>query len=288
MSSHVSEHVQAWWTRVQWHAHAAVGDPDPTHVHLFRTHLRRIRSLAGHLKTLLPDPPAAQVRTTLRSVALRTGQLRDYDVMRQCRENWLAALPPGLAVGGVEVWQQLDLEYQQTRELVTGYLAGDHFRGQRLATDRALPVLFADPDRVLDRALLGAVARQHRKLVKAAGKLTGTTPPERWHRLRIQAKKLRYGLEACAATDARSELLALLKGLQKALGDVNDLAVQSLLLDELGDRDWSPVAYQALGGWRLWLQGRQGQQLPRLPEALQVYAGKRADRLIDGITRGGG
>ena len=35
--------------------------------------------------------------------------------------------------------------------------AGDHFRGQRLATDRALPVLFADPDRVLDRALLGAV-----------------------------------------------------------------------------------------------------------------------------------
>ncbi len=288
MSSHVSEHVQAWWARVQWHAHAAVGDPDPTHVHLFRTHLRRIRSLAGHLKTLLPDPPAAQVRTTLRSVALRTGQLRDYDVMRQCRENWLAALPPGLAVGGVEVWQQLDLEYQQTRELVTGYLAGDHFRGQRLATDRALPVLFADPDRVLDRALLGAVARQHRKLVKAAAKLDATTPPERWHRLRIQAKKLRYGLEACPATEARSELLALLKGLQNALGDLNDLAVQSLLLDELGDRNWSPVAHQALGGWRLWLQVRQRQRLPRLPEALQGYAGKRADRLIAGITKGGG
>lgn len=284
MSTHVRDHVTAWWNRVLWHADAAVDDPDPVHIHQFRTHLRRIRSLLGHLNGLLPDPPATQVRTTLRQVAMRTGRLRDLDVLRIEREDWLEVLPPELTAGGQEVWNHLDQEHARSRELVEGYLVGDHFRGQRLATDRALPVLFADPDRVLDPALLEAVARRHRKITRAATKLTAATEAERWHRLRIQAKKLRYSLEACPATDARKEALALLKKLQKALGDFNDVAVQRVLLEQLAADEWTVDGLQALGAWRKWLHDEQVARQAALPGALALYAGKRSDSLIATIT----
>ena len=55
---------------------------------------QELSKIVGHLKGHLPDPPAAQVRTTLRNVAMRTGQLRDYDVLRECRQEWMSMLPP--------------------------------------------------------------------------------------------------------------------------------------------------------------------------------------------------
>ena len=61
--------------------------------------------MQSHLKPALPDPPSASVRATLRAIALRTGSLRDLDVLLAAREVWLAALPPDLSDGGQEVWR---------------------------------------------------------------------------------------------------------------------------------------------------------------------------------------
>ena len=67
--------------------------------------------------------------------------------------------------------------------------------------------------------------------------------PARRHKLRIQAKKLRYGTEFFASLFAgkragkrRGELSATLERLQDALGDLNDIAVHEQRMAEIGVR----------------------------------------------------
>src|SRR5262249_15407193 len=66
--------------------------------------------------------------------------------------------------------------------------------------------------------------------------------PQHRHKLRIQAKKLRYAAEFFApafprkrATRRRKDFVASLQQLQDALGELNDIAVNEKLLEQLGE-----------------------------------------------------
>jgi CHAD domain-containing protein len=66
--------------------------------------------------------------------------------------------------------------------------------------------------------------------------------PQHRHKLRIHAKKLRYAAEFFApafpgkrAVRRRKDFVASLQQLQDALGELNDIAVNEKLLEQLGD-----------------------------------------------------
>ena len=75
------------------------------------------------------------------------------------------------------------------------------------------------------------------------GKRLDTLDPHHRHRLRIQAKKLRYAAEFFAPAFPgkksmlrRKDFVTSLQRLQDALGELNDIAVNEKLLKQLGDR----------------------------------------------------
>jgi triphosphatase len=74
--------------------------------------------------------------------------------------------------------------------------------------------------------------RRRWKTILKRGRHLGALDPERRHKLRIQAKKLRYASEFFAgafprkkSVRRRQDFLAGLERLQDALGDLNDIAV---------------------------------------------------------------
>jgi len=81
-----------------------------------------------------------------------------------------------------------------------------------------------------------------RKLRKKAKSFAGLDPPQR-HKLRIQAKKLRYasdffgGLFSAKQSDKRrKKFLAALETVQDCLGDLNDIAVHENMISAAGMR----------------------------------------------------
>jgi CHAD domain-containing protein len=83
--------------------------------------------------------------------------------------------------------------------------------------------------------------RQWKKILKS-GKHLDRLDPQHRHKLRIQAKKLRYAAEFFApafprkrAIRRRKDFVASSQQLQDALGELNDIAVNEKLLGQLGD-----------------------------------------------------
>jgi triphosphatase len=148
-----------------------------------------------------------------------------------------------------------------------------------------------DPDdtaRVLREQPVAAVAveqlrRRWKKIVKS-GKRLGELDPQDRHRLRIHAKKLRYAAQFFAivfpgkkSSRHRKDFVARLEQLQDALGDLNDIAVNGKLSEQLVDgedaaskRRGSPTK-RAFAAGRL-LGREEARILPVLSEAKQAYA----------------
>src|SRR5205814_3842551 len=92
------------------------------------------------------------------------------------------------------------------------------------------------------------IHRRHKRLVKDAARLDRLGPVER-HRLRIAAKRLRYGVDAMASLFPRKRAeryLDVLVALQDALGNANDAVNALRLLAELAPDERFTVFAQ---GW---------------------------------------
>jgi CHAD domain-containing protein len=89
------------------------------------------------------------------------------------------------------------------------------------------------------------LARRHKKLVKR-GKHFNRLDASGRHKLRIQAKKLRYAIEFLSSTilepkavNGAKSMLRSLKGMQSCLGDLNDIAVHEEILSHLAAKNAS-------------------------------------------------
>jgi CHAD domain-containing protein len=96
-----------------------------------------------------------------------------------------------------------------------------------------------------EQPIVGAAAdelrRRWKKLLRAGAQLRELNP-ERRHRMRLQAKKLRYASEFFAgafpgkkAARRRNRFVAGLEKLQDALGELNDIAVHAGLTERIVD-----------------------------------------------------
>jgi triphosphatase len=120
-----------------------------------------------------------------------------------------------------------------------------------------------------------------KKLLKGGKRLD--TDPRHRHKLRIQAKKLRYAAEFFApafpgkkSVLRRKDFLTSLQQLQDALGELNDIAVNEKLLKQLGDgehagakRHGGRIRKAVVGH----LSGREEARIaPLLKQAERAYA----------------
>jgi CHAD domain-containing protein len=205
-------------------------DLDVEFLHDLRVAVRRSRAALGQLDGVVPRDVRKRWGPELRRLGGLTGPCRDLDV-------FLEELPGLIGETGLDEPDVLVpfvdlLRRQRTRahgELVrsleeprfAAFVAG--WRGvleEPFSVDSGVPVA---------EVARARIRRAHRRVLKRGAELGPESAAERFHRLRIDAKKLRYLLELFAGvleTERAEAAVRELKRIQDVLGGLQDVAVQ--------------------------------------------------------------
>jgi inorganic triphosphatase YgiF len=198
----------------------------PEYVHQARVALRRMRSAVRLLDRKHDDFPET-LAVELRWAARLLGDARDWDVLLgETLPKLLAAAPREL---GDQVKATLARAREQRDAARTSVIAAlDTSRFARMALQLQVWTMTPPPKgRTLKRLAPRALGKAHRRLFNAA-QFFAALSPERRHRVRILAKRLRYALDVLSVAlprEATERYVAALAELQDILGELNDLVV---------------------------------------------------------------
>ena len=217
---------------------------DPEALHQARVGLRQLIAAFSLFRPMIEDAPFRMLRARVKSAARILGEARNLDVVLE------AAHQPDLPALRSTVSVLRSRTY-------AGVMQRLESAGNRYLTEDLLDWVENGPWRKLHKEL------RHEKLTRFAGRrldriwrqfrkrsrhLAELAPAPR-HKVRIAAKKLRYGLEfmaplaqGCKARKRRDALIGTLKRLQDALGALNDVRTEKALARDFV-RQGNGVAY---------------------------------------------
>ena len=262
------------------HAQHADGKTGPEPVHQMRVALRRLRSAISLFRRAVGCPALAAVNERLKLAGKVLGPARDWDVFVLGTGLRLAeSFPDDAAVQNLLTAARK----QQARSYVAlaAYLESAEWRMlglalTALAVDR--PWLAALPDAGDDecaaRAAMQAsplaefadraLTRRYRALIAPGSDLSGMEVTA-LHDLRLLCKRMRYACEFFAPLHpgrASRRFVQRLAALQERLGQMNDSAVASGLMAQLGGRGTARA--QAVGIVRGFVAARSSSERRRI------------------------
>ncbi|MBR1219244.1 CHAD domain-containing protein [Bradyrhizobium sp. U87765 SZCCT0131] len=227
---------------------AAVAAGDPDGVHQMRIGLRRLRAAMSLFGALLDTEEADAVKGKLRWLAGELTQAREFEVFLASVVTPVRQLHTRLA-GMRSLSDDLVAQHAAAVARASEAVRSDRFRSLcldvaafletgawRRPADAAGRIAAAQPIAQMAAAELSRRWKAVRKRARTMEKLD----PYRRHKLRIQAKKLRYAAEffetvfpGRKANRRRGIFLAAMRALQDSLGDLNDIAVHETLMAEM-------------------------------------------------------
>lgn len=215
---------------------------EPDSVHAMRVAARRARSALQVYRPLLDADRARALAGELRELGRALAPARDTEVQRERLASSLAALDPALVLGPVQaqVTRHFAREEAEARAALLSELDGERYATLRSALDELLadPPLTRRAARPASKELPRIAARRAaRRLQRAVEELERHPSDEAVHRVRKDAKRMRYAAEvARPAVSGRQakRFESGLKGLHQALGEHQDAVVSRSLLRELG------------------------------------------------------
>lgn len=225
-------------------------------LHDMRVATRRMRAAMAAVRPFL-TPRMLAFRDEFGWVAAALGEVRDLDVQLERMAEWRANFSPerAHALDSVEDLLRarraasrrrmlLALDSRRYERLVVRFAAALRFGPPRSFAPGRPPVLSVAPD---------LVEKRYKTVRKAGDKIAKSSPPELYHALRIDAKKLRYALEFVgtgiygkSAVDFSTRVTAL----QDVLGLHQDAYVAIDMLQEIADssgRRLGPSTLMAMG-----------------------------------------
>ena len=266
---------------------------DPEELHDMRVAIRRMRVA---FKLFAPYLPARSLvlRDELKWAGSALGEVRDLDVHLAGVRAWARKLGPddARALAGLAG----PLETQRTSARRRMIRALDSRRFERLV-ERMTATLVRGPLRsgISHRAAALAIGpeiieQSYGRVVKSARRLKRSSPPERFHRLRIRFKTLRYALEFHRELYGKpaDEAIRALVGLQDLLGEHQDADVATQWLRTLVQNDGRrlppPTVFAA--GMVAERYARRARRLRRrFPATYALLHGKRWRRLVREMER---
>lgn len=212
-------------------------------VHQTRVAIRRLRSAMSMFKELLEDGRFEGIAARLKQLAEPLGRARNLDIfLSETLPAERARNPDDVRLLNLEKY--LEEERSDAHAAVAQRLRSDEWRQfflELLAWINAGPWL-SDSDGLDQSApdfAAGVLDKWLRRVRKRGRDLASLSPEER-HKVRIAAKKLRYGAEFFAdlypaKKDAkrRKALLSALSDLQDSLGALNDMETGQEIVGEL-------------------------------------------------------
>jgi inorganic triphosphatase YgiF len=256
-------------------------------VHQMRVGIRRLRAAMSLFKDIIDDPQTRAIKVELKWLAGELAPARELEVLLQ--QVVAPARRRGARWDGIPSLSR-DLAVRREAALARAQHAVTSARFRALTLDVAawLEVgAWTEPqdDLVRERGDLPIEAsaadelRRRWKKIRKRGKALTRLTPRRRHRLRIQAKKVRYAAEFFAgvfpgkrAARRREKFLAALERLQDGLGELNDIAVHEDLIRAMGVRRRRASRKQAFAAGVL--TGREDARLDAaMAAATDGYAG---------------
>ncbi len=218
-----------------------VEDLDTEFLHDLRVATRRTRTCLGQLRGALPQAKVAPFAEEFRWLGDVTTPCRDLDVFLLDLEALRLSRPAPAAAALAPLLAHLQASRNAAHRALADALTSARFRTlvrrwKRLIERRAPGG--EDGARPIGEVAGKSAVRAYTRLVRHGLELAPDAPATAMHRLRIDAKKLRYILEFFASLWNGEETTALvreLKAVQDALGDYHDAWLQRERLLELGD-----------------------------------------------------
>jgi CHAD domain-containing protein len=239
-----------------------LGEVEP--LHQMRVGARRLRSDLRTFRPLIDREWADGLREELQSLGRVLGDVRDLDVMIGRLREDARDLEPDLG----PLFDALEARREQARAALLGALRTARYLEllDRLVEAATSPALTDAADAPAGTALPALARRSWKKLRKEARSLQDDSPDERYHRVRVLAKRARYGAEAVgpALDEKRSrrarKFAKRAADLQDVLGEVQDSVVARETIHEVARGHPEAGAFNLAAG-RLTereLQGRLG------------------------------
>jgi CHAD domain-containing protein len=272
---------------------ARVGE-DPEGVHDMRVAIRRMRAALRLFEPAL-SRRAPRLRAELRWVGSQLGEVRDLDIQLGWIKAWA---DEGTTLDTSALAHLLaGLERQRDRARTKMLRCLDSKRYERLVA-RLTAVLRAGPPRRSPAARAPALSafpelieQRQRRARKAGKKLRDDSPPDAFHRMRIQCKRLRYAVESGRDLyTTRAEAYAdVIVRLQDILGQHQDAVVAVSHLQKILDR-----SNRRMPPGVAFLMGRMSQRYEqeaarlrrRFRRAYPALRGKAWSRLQRAMERG--
>jgi CHAD domain-containing protein len=230
-----------------------------------RVGLRRLRGALSLFSEMLRDSQSQKIKEDLKWLTGELGPARQLHVFAErVIEPLRTSNAPACSLDKLD--EEIRRRRAEAEASARAAICSERFRILLLA---AAEWIEAGDWRVTKDALTSAVrerrgadtaaeilSQRSRRLIKGGKRLRDLDVRQR-HKLRIAAKKLRYGAEFFAALfpsgpacERRKLFLNVLKSLQSGLGDLNDIAVHqqyciSLARETLSPADRCDVAYLA-------------------------------------------
>ncbi len=269
----------------------AIDDVDVEFLHDLRVACRRARSALSQLKGVLPQPEAGHLATELRWLGEVTNPCRDLDVHLLDMTGYRRQL--GAAAGAIDDLEKL-LRRERSKALRRVRTALRSQRFVRLVDDWAAlveaKVTSSDSpnaDRPISEVAGKKILKAYRRMVRRGTRLSDPPPAEDLHRLRIDAKKLRYLLEFFGGLypgETISRLVKELKQFQDILGESHDMAVQQRHLAGFAETLMAEGSARAdtmfaMGRLADAMAARQGASADAFAERFEVFAGDQSRKL---------
>jgi triphosphatase len=228
----------------------AMQSGDSEAVHQIRVALRRMRAAISLFADMLPDPQTQEMKAEFKWIAGELAPARELDVFIKRVVNPVANGKPNGP--GVAILAE-DLRTRRDHAFARAQAAIGSVRFRNLVLDAAAWIETGEwthNNDELGRALrerpiaaaAAEVLRCYRKKILKRGAQLDELDPQRRHKLRIQAKKLRYASEFFGSafpgkksSRHRERFVAGLEKLQDALGDLNDITVHAEMTERIVD-----------------------------------------------------
>jgi CHAD domain-containing protein len=270
---------------------------DSEFLHQFRIGLTHSRALLRNAPGIFAAGRIRPHAEFLKQLAGETGFARDAQVHALVFPDYVAALPAEERRGLQALLALVNSEQQRTQHALAAMLASSQFRRRWQAW---LRFVHADALRI-SRQVLGAqpiavvapqlLAKRARRIERKGRKINAKSPPEAYHELRKDCKKLRYLIDAYGLYVRKampSRTIKRLKALQDLLGEYQDLDVHQAALLDLQRRLQqqgllSVEAQQAIGALLKMLCQRAGRLRDRFPQDFSAFRTLRLARSLRNV-----
>lgn len=198
---------------------------EPESLHQYRVSVRMARSVCLEFSEFMEEKRKFTLEKILKSLQKETNEMRDIDVFLECIEAYknmvessclgeLESLELALKAEKEEAYNAFESKYTQA------------FKDEMIAKLQAIQndkkLCLPKSEEKIYKYIKEILTKRLKKIAKTSKKLSLEAPNERFHKLRLHYKKLRYNADAVKLTQFSKSF----KPLQNAFGKVQDKNTQ--------------------------------------------------------------